>query len=82
MTCQISRMSNWPSCKYSRCRRGLLHLQVEIVYHLFDLNDDGNLSATELVAVLEKREANTFMSANGDEKQTLFSCLYACAFDR
>lgn len=56
---------------------------VKIVYTLFDLNGDGNLSSSELIAVLRKREGSR-SNKRSDEGDTigLFSCLYACAFDR
>lgn len=58
-------------------------MQVDIVYHLFDLNGDGNLSSDELIAVLRKREGNGLdKDAEGKEKQSLFSCFYSCAFER
>ena len=58
-------------------------MQVDIVYHLFDLNGDGNLSASELIAVLRKREGNGLeKQTEGGIRQGLFSCLYSCAFER
>ena len=70
--------SSWPLLN-----SGTRDWQVEIVYHLFDLNSDGNLSSNELVAVLEKREASTFnKQSNQTEQQSVFRCLYACAFER
>ena len=56
---------------------------VKIVYTLFDLNGDGNLSSNELIAVLRKREGSrSNKRSDEDDKIGLFSCLYACAFDR
>jgi Ca2+-binding EF-hand superfamily protein len=54
---------------------------VKIVYTLFDLNGDGNLSASELIAVLRKREGSR-SDKRSDGKSGLFSCLHACAFDQ
>ena len=53
------------------------------MYQLFDLNGDGNLSSDELIAVLRQREGRSLdKQSDGKDKQSLFSCLYSCAFDR
>ncbi|XP_010648727.2 calcium uptake protein, mitochondrial-like [Vitis vinifera] len=38
------------------CGISLSKCVVEIIFHVFDMNDDGNLSSEELVRVLQKRE--------------------------
>ena len=52
------------------------------MYGLFDLDGDGNLSSNELIAVLRKREGSkaSRQSSEDEGSQSLFSCLYDCAF--
>lgn len=52
------------------------------MYHIFDLNGDGDLSSDELIAVLRKRKGNSLERQSLDKKESLFSCLYSCAFKR
>jgi len=50
---------------------------VELIFHVFDLNQDGNLSAEEFVRVLRRREKDIAMP-EGDGLMGLLSCYHNC----
>ena len=52
---QPSLLIEW-SVQFQVCGISLSKSVVEIIFHVFDMNDDGNLSSEELVRVLQKRE--------------------------
>ncbi|GAB2275415.1 hypothetical protein Dimus_010175 [Dionaea muscipula] len=60
------------------CGVGLSDNVVNIIFHVFDANDDGNLSADELVRVLEKREKDVAGTVE-DGVLGFFSCCWGCA---
>ncbi|KAL5772719.1 hypothetical protein ACOSP7_012334 [Xanthoceras sorbifolium] len=52
---------------------------VDIIFHVFDANRDGNLSADEFVRVLQRRERESSTQAGEPGLKGLLSCLKKCA---
>lgn len=50
----------------------------DIIFHVFDANRDGNLSANEFVRVVQRREDNSSRTGMGG----LISCWWNCATNR
>ncbi|KAK3438117.1 hypothetical protein EUGRSUZ_C02735 [Eucalyptus grandis] len=59
------------------CGVSLTDNVVELIFHVFDLNQDGNLSAEEFVRVLRRREKDIAMP-EGDGLMGLLSCYHNC----
>ena len=51
---------------------------VDILFAVFDLDDNADLSPHEVIEVLRRREGNTAYSFDAGEQQPLFSCLVGC----
>ncbi|KAL1372212.1 hypothetical protein HN51_002354 [Arachis hypogaea] len=50
----------------------------DIIFHVFDANRDGNLSADEFIKVIQRRESSTAREGMG----SLLSCFWNCATKR
>ncbi|KAL4029167.1 hypothetical protein IC575_012391 [Cucumis melo] len=50
---------------------------VDIIFHIFDANEDGDLSSDEFVRVIQRREVNSSQPAVG--VGGLLSCWFSCA---
>ncbi|XP_030548386.1 calcium uptake protein, mitochondrial-like [Rhodamnia argentea] len=59
------------------CGISLTDNVVELIFHVFDLNQDGNLSAEEFVRVLRRREKD-IAKPEGDGLMGLLSCCHQC----
>ncbi|DBB15580.1 TPA: hypothetical protein ACH3X3_003794 [Trebouxia sp. C0006] len=67
-------------------KRNLSDAPLQIVFALFDANQDGNLAATELVTVMRRRENNAFVNLFGFDRDArdcpsgFFPCMRHCWF--
>lgn len=59
------------------CGISLTDNVVELIFHVFDLNQDGNLSAEEFVRVLHRREKD-IAKPEGDGFTGFLSCCHHC----
>ncbi|KAI6680259.1 hypothetical protein NL676_034140 [Syzygium grande] len=59
------------------CGISLTDNVVEVIFHIFDFNQDGNLSSKEFVRALRRRE-NDIANPEGDGLMGLLSCCHDC----
>ncbi|XP_030452701.2 calcium uptake protein, mitochondrial [Syzygium oleosum] len=59
------------------CGISLTDNVVEVIFHIFDFNQDGNLSSKEFVRVLRRREKD-IANPEGDGLMGLLSCCHNC----
>ena len=51
----------------------------DLVFAVFDLDDNSDLSPAEVIEVLRRREGNTTYEFDGGQQQSLWACLVGCA---
>ena len=62
---------------YKVCGVSITKNVVDIIFHIFDANEDGDLSSDEFVRVIQRREVNSSQPAVG--VGGLLSCWFSCA---
>lgn len=63
--------------QFQVCGISLTDNVVEVIFHIFDFNQDGNLSSKEFVRALRRRE-NDIANPEGDGLMGLLSCCHNC----